>query len=94
MTSVLGNVMTHVRLVSRMARATGTDLVGAYRAGDLTQEAWVDMVQACRGCSWAGACGDWLEAHEYADRAPTECPNRGRFLDLQALAALRMPEEA
>jgi hypothetical protein len=92
--TVLGEVREHVRLVSRMAQATGTDLVGAYEAGDLTQEAWAEMVQACRGCGWAGDCGTWLDAHDQVDHAPKDCPNQARFLDLQALAALRMPEEA
>ena len=83
MTAVLGRIMTHVRLISRMARATKTDLVGAHEAGVLSQEDWADMVQTCRGCDWAGECEAWLDAHETLSCAPETCPNRARFAALR-----------
>lgn len=90
MTVVLGNIMEHVRLVGRMAKATETDLVGAYEAGELSQEDWAGMVQTCRGCSWAGRCGDWLDCHETVGCAPKTCLNRQKFKDLQARAEMRV----
>ena len=89
MTVVLGEIMQHVRLVERMAKATGTDLVGAYEAGELSQEDWAEMVQTCRSCDWAERCGDWLDGHETAPCAPQTCLNRQKFKELQARAVLR-----
>lgn len=88
MTAVLGRVMKHVRLISRMARATETDLVGAHEAGDLSQEEWADMVQTCRTCGWAGECEAWLEAHETVACAPDTCLNRARFAALRQRRAV------
>ncbi|MDF1716692.1 MAG: DUF6455 family protein [Antarcticimicrobium sp.] len=88
MTAVLGRIMRHVRLISRMAKTTDADLVGAYETGDLSQEEWAEMVQSCRHCAWADDCDAWLEAHEAAPCAPETCPNRARF------AALRQRAEA
>lgn len=81
----MGELMTHVRLVSRMAKATRTDLVQAVRDGDLSQAQWAGMVQRCRRCDWAEDCPDWLDAHpEGADCAPGTCRNRARFETLRA----------
>lgn len=90
MTAVLGNLREHLRLVTRMARATETDLVGAYEAGELSQEEWAEMVQTCRSCDWAGRCGDWLDDHDHVACAPATCLNRDRFEALQARAAARL----
>lgn len=84
MTMVLGDIMDHVRLVGRMAKATGTDLVGAYEAGVLTQEEWAGIVQTCRGCTWSERCGEWLDGHEAVQCAPSTCLNRHKFKDLKA----------
>lgn len=89
MTTVLGQIMEHVRLVGRMAKATETDLIDAYEAGELTQEEWAEMVQTCRSCAWAGQCGDWLDAHGTVACAPATCLNRDRFEELHARAADR-----
>lgn len=89
MTTVLGQIMEHVRLIGRMAKATETDLVGAYEAGELSQEEWAEMVQTCRSCSWAGRCGDWLDSHVAVASAPATCLNRKRFQELQARVAER-----
>lgn len=80
----LGRVMTHFRLVTRMARATGVDLVGARMSGDLTQDDWAGMVQTCRRCGWTGHCRGWLGSHDTADCAPDTCPNRARFDRIKA----------
>lgn len=84
--TVLGKLMEHVRLVGRMARATGTDVVGAYEAGDLTQAEWAEMVQTCRSCTWAEHCGAWLDDNEAVACAPGTCLNRDRFEELRARA--------
>lgn len=90
MTAVLGDIMEHVRLVERMAKATDTDLVGAFEAGDLSQEEWAEMVQTCRTCDWAGRCEEWLDRHDTARDAPETCLNHLKFRDLQARAASRV----
>ncbi len=79
----LGQVMTHLRLVLRMARTTGTDLVAAHRDGHLSQQDWAEMIQLCRGCEWACACPDWMDNNITAERAPSTCPNRDRFTALK-----------
>lgn len=83
----LGQVMTHLRLVLRMARTTGTDLAAAHRVGHLSQQDWAEMVQLCRGCEWARACPDWLSENETAEQAPCSCPNRDRFAALKTRAS-------
>ncbi len=80
----LGSMMHHLRLVTRMGRATGTDLVGAYEDGRLDQDEWARMVQSCRTCSWSGRCPEWLDGHDAAVRAPKTCLNRARFTALKA----------
>ncbi|MEY8841917.1 DUF6455 family protein [Cribrihabitans sp. XS_ASV171] len=80
----LGSLMHHLRLVTRMGRATGTDLTGAYAEGRLDQDQWAGMVQSCRSCSWAGRCPEWLDGHESVKRAPKTCLNRTRFAALKA----------
>lgn len=88
---VLGNTMEHVRLVSRMAQATGTDLMGATQAGKLSQEEWADMVQTCRSCVWSERCPDWLACHERVDAAPDTCLNRAEFAALKSQVAPNEP---
>ena len=83
MTAVLGRIMKHVRLISRMAKVTETDLVGAHEAGVLSQEEWAEMVQTCRRCDWAGECEAWLEGHDTMSGAPETCLNRARFAALR-----------
>lgn len=75
----LGHIGQHVRLVLRMAQATGLDLVTAHAAGDVTAPDWADIVQACRRCDWTGKCERWLDTHGTAARAPENCRNRNRF---------------
>ncbi|WP_170758459.1 DUF6455 family protein [Ruegeria lacuscaerulensis] len=81
----LGELMTHLRLVLRMGRATGTDVVAAHRQGHLTQQDWADMIQNCRGCEWANQCPDWLDQHETVPGAPQPCRNRKRFAALKEM---------
>lgn len=89
---VLGRTMDHVRLVSRMAQVTQTDIVDAARAGDLSQQSWADMVRTCRGCADAERCPTWLARHENAADVPEFCPNRDRFRALKALERQRETE--
>ncbi|MDX2482425.1 MAG: DUF6455 family protein [Pseudodonghicola sp.] len=93
MTAVLGQIMAHVRLIGRMGKATDTDLIGAYEAGDLSQEEWAEMVQTCRSCDWADQCGAWIDRHGSAGEAPEHCPNRCKFKEVQARAAARADRE-
>lgn len=81
---VLGKLMTHFRLVGRMAKATDTDLVSAAQSGDLPQEEWAEMVQTCRRCQWAGRCDGWVDSHDHQDHAPGTCLNRERLDVLKA----------
>ncbi|MDK3017504.1 DUF6455 family protein [Pseudodonghicola flavimaris] len=92
MSAVLGKMMEHVRLVSRMAQVTDTDLVAAYDAGMLSQEDWAGMVQTCRSCTWAGRCEGWLDSHDSVDQAPVPCLNRDRFAALRDDAGCRLTE--
>ena len=80
----LGKLMTHLRLVLRMGRATGVDVVAAHREGRLSHEDWAEMVQSCRACDWAGTCPEWLDEHERVCEAPETCPNRARLAELAA----------
>ena len=62
---------THVRLMSRMARTTGTDLDA------LSDSEWAGALTRCCTCSNPGACEDWLEDHvDGADHAPSFCANK------------------
>lgn len=83
----LGEIMAHLRLVLRMGQVTGTDLAAAYRDGHLKHEDWAEIVQQCRGCTWARTCPEWLGRREQIDHAPCTCPNRGRFKAIKALQA-------
>ena len=79
----LGDSKRHFWLAQRMAKATGADIVGAHQAGDLPQEEWAQMVQACRGCDWTEGCERWLESHPAAEDVPQTCANCARFAELQ-----------
>ncbi|TMV09786.1 hypothetical protein FGK63_01580 [Ruegeria sediminis] len=83
----LGKIMTHLRLVLGMGRATGTDIVAAHEEGRLSQEDWAGMVQTCRACEDAGGCRAWLDQNESVEDAPKSCANRAR------LAALRRKQK-
>jgi hypothetical protein len=82
----LGKLMRHVGLVRGMARATDLDLAQVYENGVLSQQDWSDMVQTCRGCSWAPRCDDWLSHKDGAQCAPATCLNRARFEELRRRA--------
>ncbi len=79
--------MAHMRLVLRMGKTTGTDVVAAHRQGRLSQQDWAEMVRSCQGCTWAAKCPEWLDENETVERAPRTCPNRKRFTALKAQQA-------
>lgn len=81
---VLGDTARHLRLVLKMGRITRTDLLGAYRSGDLTQRDWAQAVQRCRGCGRAEMCRDWLSDAKIGARVPFACPNLGLFYRIRA----------
>ncbi|SLN22055.1 DUF6455 family protein [Ruegeria meonggei] len=86
----LGQIMTHFRLVQQMGKTTGTDVVAAHRKGYLSQQDWADMIEFCRGCSWAKECPNWLSRHHAASNAPEACINQQRFAALKALQEQEM----
>ena len=62
---------THVRLMTRMARTTGSDL------DSLNDAEWSGALTRCRGCSSPGSCEDWLEDHaDGASKPPSFCANK------------------
>lgn len=61
----------HVRLMTRMARTTASDL------DQLTDGEWSGALTRCCSCSNPGACEDWLEDHaDGAARPPSFCANK------------------
>ncbi|MBR9650993.1 DUF6455 family protein [Thalassovita aquimarina] len=79
----LGDRKRHYWLAQRMAQTTGTDLTGAYDAGDLSQQQWAEIVEACRGCDWTESCERWLARHETAKEAPAGCTNCGAYMEIR-----------
>lgn len=80
----LGATKLHYWRVQRMARANGTDLVGAAAHGALSQEDWAAMVHRCRGCKWTDGCRRWLSHPATGLRdTPEGCANRRHFAALQ-----------
>ena len=82
----LGDTMKHVRLVARMTKATGTDVVAAYDDEKISSEDWAEIIQRCRHCMWTDQCEAWLDAHETAEGAPKPCLNRTKFEEIKAAA--------
>ena len=80
----LGEPMTHVRLMGRMAKQAGVDLARAQEAGVLDQDDWAEMVADCRGCDWGDRCPEWLDTATRDAGAPGTCPNRDRFARLKS----------
>lgn len=76
----LGDPRTHLRLMCRMGKQAGVDLVQAHQTGQLSQADWAEMVQACRACSWGTDCEGWLDRSPPAGETPETCPNASRFL--------------
>ena len=61
----------HARLMTRMARTTGSDL------NALGDSEWAGALKSCCGCSSPGSCEDWLDDHaDGADAPPSFCANR------------------
>lgn len=88
----LGHETDHYWLVKRMAKATGVDLVRAVEEGVLSHADWAGIVTRCRGCTWAGGCGHWLDAPVEDTRAiPGSCLNRNRLADLRDKMAPSAP---
>lgn len=82
---VLGEEVDHFWLVKRMAKATGTDLVGAWEAGLLTHAEWSQIVTRCRGCTCTEACVRFLDKPVDAPRDSLDtCLNRARMARLRA----------
>ncbi len=79
----LGRIADHLLRVKRMARAAELDLVEAHTDGVLSQQDWADIVQTCRGCSWAPQCDAWVNKVDKEGCAPATCLNRARFEELR-----------
>jgi hypothetical protein len=72
-----------MRLMGRMAAATGTPLPDAVAGGQLDAERLRSAAIRCTACTNAEACEDWLEGHaEGAREAPSYCRNRSLFARL------------
>lgn len=70
----------HARLVGRMTKTLGIDLVEAAQRGEIAQENLRSVVFACTGCTRAGECAHWLDSHaEGAEAAPDYCRNKALF---------------
>ena len=80
----LGDMMTHVRLVARMARATDTDLAAAFDGKALGGRDWADIIDTCQRCPDAAPCDAWLTRRDGEDHPPAFCPNRDRFVAIKA----------
>ncbi|MFT6104157.1 MAG: hypothetical protein ACJA1E_000573 [Paracoccaceae bacterium] len=84
----LGDQVTHLQLVQRMAGLTGVDLAAATANGALDQQGWSDIVTRCRGCQWAQKCERWLDQAAMQEQeiavAPSPCVNRGTLATLRA----------
>lgn len=81
----LGPETAHYWRVQRMARATGVDLVAAWKAERFDHAAWKRIVTRCRGCAWAEGCQRWLDRPtESVRRLPQTCLNRERLEQLGA----------
>ncbi|MEX0339201.1 MAG: DUF6455 family protein [Arenibacterium sp.] len=85
---VLGERMTHLRLVCGMAKATQTDIVRAFDTGALSSQGWEDMVETCRACQSSDACQRWLAEAPKWEAPPGICLNRAEFAALKEEAAL------
>jgi hypothetical protein len=80
----IGDEKEHFWLARRMAKATGTDLVGAMEDHALSQDDWAEMVRRCRGCEWTCGCKRWLDDMAPDGRdVPTTCVNHVRFEKLR-----------
>ncbi len=75
MSHALGNPVTHLWLLRRMARLQGVDLTAAQAAGVLTQSDWADMVTACRACAGTSDCTRQLDRSAAGD-LPAWCANK------------------
>jgi hypothetical protein len=77
----LGDEKRHYWLALGMARASGADLQRALEDGRITHQDWAEVVQRCRGCSWAEGCDCWMRAQdpEAVSEVPQACPNAGFF---------------
>lgn len=82
----LGDMMRHVRLLARMAKATETDLIRALDSSDPDAPDWADMIDTCRRCPDVPACEAWLARHDHAEAAPAICANRDSYAALKSRA--------
>ena len=80
---VLGNPLVHLRLLGRMGKTVGADLVQAFEDDKIDNEAWAKMITKCRGCDIPQQCQAWLEENEQADAPPPECCNAAVLLQLR-----------
>lgn len=82
----LGRFKRHFWLAKRMAKATGTDLATARKAGQLRQPEWAAMVTRCRSCCEPERCTRWLATAEQSGgrvEAPSFCLNGDRFSEVR-----------
>ncbi len=74
----------HADLMDRMATTLGLDLEEKALRGDLPFDEISEAVLRCTGCTGAGDCNHWLEAHpEGAEQTPSYCRNSDLFKTLR-----------
>lgn len=77
---MLGDTLYHMRLLGRMGRAVGADLVKAFETGEIDDVDWARMITRCRSCASPQQCQAWLTTHEIAECPPKGCNNAERLL--------------
>jgi len=68
---MLGDPLYHLRLLGRMGRTVGADLVQAFEVGEIDSETWTQMITNCRACPYPHKCQAWLDATEQAAGPPS-----------------------
>ena len=89
----LGDVDSHFWRMQRMARATGTDLVSAFKTFDLSSEEYSKMLTQCRGCSDPGRCDRLLTGLPDREDAPDFCANQRILASLREAGHVRKKED-
>ncbi|MFN3662863.1 DUF6455 family protein [Yoonia sp.] len=82
-----GDIHAHFLRVVKMSQACDVSLSTALDEGQITAEAYGDMVTGCRGCTEVGSCDKLLGTMPRLPEAPDYCVNRETFAHLRGLQA-------
>lgn len=76
----IGDPITHYWMVQRMARVCGADLAEAFASGQVSAEAWAEVIAKCQRCGWSDGCANWMARQtEARSDPPAACPNAEMF---------------